>query len=208
MEKTIPNFNQHRRWFLRSLPNDELEFFAQNGTYIGNLSLTEQEYEQFNQKVKNIIDSSVQKIENGTHKYWQIRTNEIGTNLAQSGMSDAWRYHKTNNRTLDEFSNNEWPEYNWTTACDNDLKTVINKIFDAQIDSLSKTSSNPFIIKAKIELDEERKNQATIYSLSEEYDFEAKTRDLTEEEKQIIINTLFPTSNHFIDSSDSVEIKR
>ena len=177
MEKTIPNFEQHRRWILRSMPDDVLEFFERNGTTVGDLALNEQEYVQFNQTVENIVNDSIQKIESGTHKYWQISANEIRIDLGQSGMYNAWQHHKANKRNQNEFSG-ESAKYDYIQACDEDLKTRIMQMFEEQLDILSNGSTNQFILKAKEDLDEQRKirmrreqleNTKQTYNINDEY---------------------------------------
>lgn len=155
MEKTIPNFEQHRRWVLRSIPDEVLIYFSNNGTYVGDLSLNEQEYKQFNQTIKNIIENSIKKIEEGTNVFWQIRANEIRTDLDNWGMQDAWRYHKSNNRDKNEFSGT-LADYNYRNECIKDLNISLNQIFEEQLDLLSVNTSNPLILQAKGELDKTR----------------------------------------------------
>ena len=158
MEKTIPNFEQHRRWILRSMPDEVLVFFANNGTYVGDLSLNDQEYEQFEQTVKNIVESSIQKIENGENVYWQIGANEIRRDLDQWGMQDAWRFHKSNNRDKNEFSG-DLSDYDYKRECTKDLEVNLNQLFEEQLDILSINSSNQLILQAKGELDKARATQ-------------------------------------------------
>lgn len=159
MEKTIPNFDQQRRWFLRSLRNEVLESFVQNGIHVGDLTLNEQEYEKFNQTIRNIVDNSIQKIENGTHKYWEIVVNEINIDLERWGLQDAWKYHKENNRSKDEFSDSDYPEYDYNRVCTDDLEKAVYQMFNEKLDVYSNGSTNPQILKAKEDLDMMRAKQ-------------------------------------------------
>lgn len=155
MEKAIPNFEQHRRWYLRTFPVDVLDFFEKNGTYVGDLSLNEQEYEQFNQNMKKIIDESIATIENGEKDYSEITFNKIRTDLEQLGMKSAWLYHQENNRNQDDFSC-EFESDNYDLTDSKDLEASLNQIFDNRLDILAHNSSNPNVLKAKDALDKKR----------------------------------------------------
>lgn len=158
MEKAIPNFEQHRRWVLRSLDTDVLKFFEANGIDVGDLTLNEQEYEQFNQIIKEIVASSIRKVQNGTHKYWQIDINEIRIDLDEFGMPNTWLYHNRNKRDINSFEG-EFAESNYKEVCRHDLQSIVMKIFDDQLCALANNSTNPNILKAKEELDKKRENE-------------------------------------------------
>ncbi len=155
MERVIPNFEQHRRWVLRSMHQDLLEYFNQNGIEVGDLKLDDSEYIQFNQTAKAILDSSIEKIKSGKNEYWQIGANEIRIALDNWGMQDAWRYHKSNTKDRNSF-NGEDSEYEYKNACAEDLERMLNDVFDDQLDLLSNNITNPYILKAKEDLDKRR----------------------------------------------------
>lgn len=153
MEKTIPNFENHRRWVLRSMSDSELAFFEKNGTFIGDLRLNEQEYQEFDQTIETIINNSIEGIVSGENEYWEIGMNEIRINANRFGLKDAWFYHSANNRRKSDFDG-DFADLNYRSTCEEDLKENINAIFDERLSALAKDSTNPFVLKAKEDLDE------------------------------------------------------
>ena len=72
MERTIPNFHKHRRHILRSYDQELLKFFEKKGIFMGDLSLNETEYQEFNDNIALIIVKCMEKILNGEKLLWEI----------------------------------------------------------------------------------------------------------------------------------------
>lgn len=159
MEKVIPNFGQHRRGILRSLNKDDLDFLGSNGTFVGDLSLNEQELLQFDCIIEKIVVDAIDKISTGQNKYWEIGTNEIRNGLLLNGMQDAWMHHCLNTRRIEEFlvapeGYSYWdPEYSYRSTCERDLNKIVNQIFEARFASLKIDSGNPFLAQARIDFE-------------------------------------------------------
>ncbi len=152
MEQVIPNFKNQRKWVLRSMPFDTLEYFNQNGIEVGNLTLDDQECEQFSEVIKNIIASSINKIISGQNKLWEIYANEIRIDLSKSGMQYAWIYHKDNNRNPQEFTG-DFAEYDYKRACEKDLEQFVIERFNLEL-LLLEDNNNEYLIQAKKDYDE------------------------------------------------------
>lgn len=91
MNQVIPNFSKHQRWLLRTLPKQELDFLNQNGIPTNNLSLTEEEYNEFDNEIARIAENlSIKKVDN------TYLTTEIDQELDNNCLTAAWNYHKEN----------------------------------------------------------------------------------------------------------------
>ena len=152
MEKIVPNFNQFRRWVLRSYSEDVLEFFAKNGVFIGELSLNEQEYEQFNKYIEIIVNKCIEQISTGKKRFWQIVTNEVGSMLDVMGMRGAWNVHDSNPIKNPKDFADEW-EFSY--AKKRSLEDLVNNIFNHRLFQMAQNSSNQYILQAKKDLDEQ-----------------------------------------------------
>lgn len=149
IEKVIPNFDQHRRWVLRSYPNDVLEFFQDNGTSIGNLSLTEQEYDEFDQRIELIIERALQNLMSGKFEFWDICANKIRIDLEYMGLKDAWKYHIENEQSSDNFDS----DWDYDRYCEQVLLKNIVSLFIDRIILLAGNTTNPYLLKAKDTID-------------------------------------------------------
>ena len=90
MNQVIPNFSKHQRWLLRTLPKQELEFLNQNGIPTNNLSLTEKEYNEFDEEISRIA----KKLSIKDDKTYL--TTGIDQELDNNCLTAAWNYHKEN----------------------------------------------------------------------------------------------------------------
>ncbi len=94
MEKVIPNFGQHRRWLLRTMPDDVLAFFNNNGNDTSNLTLNEQECKYFGEMVQQVINDCLKGLVSGEYKAWDVIVNQIKSKLGNLGLFYNFRYHK------------------------------------------------------------------------------------------------------------------
>ncbi len=87
--KNIPNFEQYRRWILRTMSPDFLAYLNDNEKSIEDLTLNNEEEEQFNKMIQEIVDDCLNKIISGKCKAWEISTNEIriGLNKLEIGRA-------------------------------------------------------------------------------------------------------------------------
>lgn len=161
MEKVIPDFEQHKRWVLRALPFSDLELLEKNGYAVGDLSLNNDEYEQFDERVQAIIDECLKQIENGERKYWQIGANEIRIALDAWGLSSAWIYHSENERKIEGYEGS-YAFHSFARDCAKDLEELVNQEFDRQLEQYAKNGDNPYLLQAIQEL-EKRKPSGKLY---------------------------------------------
>lgn len=143
MEKVVPNFKQHRRWIIRTYSKSELNFFEQNKTLVGDLRLTEKEYNQFNKMINNVINNAIKEIING--QFFQNTLNKMKHDLETTGLLNAWFYQNSNNKIVENFDYN----YIYRKA----LENKVNNMFINLIKVLSEKSTNPYILQAKNEID-------------------------------------------------------
>ena len=153
MEKVIPNFSRFRRWVLRTYSDDVLEFFENNGTIVGNLTLNEDECREFDNYIEQIVNDCLEKIATGKNEFWQIRANEIRIALDLMGLQSAWKYHSANPINDPSAFDDKW---DFERAMKIYLEDIVNKEFNERLESVSETSLNPNILKAREELDEEK----------------------------------------------------
>lgn len=144
MQKVIPSFEEHRRWILRTFSPDLLEFFSNHDFVVGDLSLTEQEYVQFEKRVQSIVDECLSMICNGEVKYWQVMANEIRISLDVWGMQAAWLYHKDNGRNKEEFED----EYEYFSTCKQDLENLVAQKFHEALLSMASSTDNVYLSEA------------------------------------------------------------
>lgn len=153
MEKVVPNFSRFRRWVLRTYSDDVLDFFENNGTIVGNLTLNEDECREFDNYIEQIVNICLEKIATGKNVFWEIRANEIRIALDLMGLQAAWKYHSANPINDPSTFDDEW---DFERAREKYLEDMVNKIFNERLESVSETSLNPNILKAREELDEEK----------------------------------------------------
>lgn len=153
MEKVIPNFSRFRRWVLRTYSDDVLDFFENNGTIVGNLTLNEDECREFDNYIEQIVNDCLEKIATGKNEFWQIRANEIRIALDLMGLQSAWKYHSANPINDPSAFDDKW---DFERAMKIYLEDIVNKEFNERLESVSETSLNPNILKAREELDEEK----------------------------------------------------
>jgi hypothetical protein len=152
MEKTIPGFDKHRRWLLRTLPPETLKYFEEHGTEVGDLTLDDEEMKHFNKTLRQIVVESIGDVESGKSEYWQIAANYVRISLAETGMKSAWLYHRANTRKLEDYDD----RYDYETECERELESTVLSVFDEQIEELSTRTDNPNIIRAKQVIDSKR----------------------------------------------------
>ena len=153
IEKVIPNFSRFRRWVLRTYSDDVLDFFENNGTIVGNLTLNDDECREFDNYIEQIINECLEKIATGKNKFWQIRANEIRISLDLKGLQAAWKYHSANPiNDLLAFDDK------WDFERDREkyLEDIVNKKFNDRLEYVADTSLNPNILKAKEDMDGEK----------------------------------------------------
>lgn len=153
MEKVVPNFSRFRRWVLRTYSNDVLDFFEKNGTVVANLTLTDDECREFDNYIEQIINECLEKLAIGKNEFWQIRANEIRISLDMMGLQAAWKYHSANPINDPSAFDDKW---DFERAMKIYLEDIVNKEFNERLESVSETSLNPNILKAREELDEEK----------------------------------------------------
>lgn len=153
MEKVIPNFEQHRRWILRTFPVSLLTVFASNGLEVGDLSLTDEEIEIFNKRVSEIIATCLKDICEGRYQYWQIGANEIRIALELNTLKAAWFYHRDNQMKEEDFESH----YEYESECSRELERIVKEEFDRQLELLAVNSDNPNVLKAKEDMDAKKR---------------------------------------------------
>lgn len=144
LENSIPDFDKHRRYVLRSIPQDVLEYFAQNGTVVGDLTLNPEEIAQFDKTADSIINASLEKVESGKKQYWEIETNEIRNDSIQEGMQDSWRYHPQNSIQRQDFES----KYDFESANERALQDSLQERFETLLVEKSKGNTNPTMVEA------------------------------------------------------------
>lgn len=153
LEKVVPNFEQHRRWILRTYSIEDLTYFSNNGLDVGDLSLTEEEIVLFNEKVQEIISACIKKVASGKNQYWQIRANEIRIDLGNYTLSSAWMYHRDNKIKPEDFEET----YDYQYTCNHELERIVNEEFDRQLEALVVDTDNPYLLQAKEALDNKKR---------------------------------------------------
>lgn len=153
MEKVVPNFSRFRRWVLRTYSDDVLDFFENNGTIVGNLTLNDDECREFDNYIEQIINECLEKIATGKNKFWQIRANEIRIALDWMGLQAAWKYHSANPINDPTTFDDKW---DFERAREKYLEDIVNKKFNDRLEYVADTSLNPNILKAKEDMDEEK----------------------------------------------------
>ncbi len=151
MEKVLPHFDMHRRFLLREYDEDTLMGLSQNGIFVGNLELTEEEEKIFDQRIQQIVCECYQKIESGNYKLWQIEANEIRRMLCFRGLEKSYLYHRKNERRKEDFEN----LYDYQSACKKDLEEITLERFYQYFDLYQEESNNIFIKQAN---EDRRKN--------------------------------------------------
>lgn len=151
MEKVIPTFKQYRRWVLRSYPEEILDYFSKNKVFVGDLSLDETEYQQFDYFIELIVNNSIEKIASGEKKFWEIRENEIRIELESMGLQDAWRFHKANDVRIENYDD----DYDYEYAMKTSLQDKVNKLFCARLEEVAQNSLNLNILEAKTDFEKE-----------------------------------------------------
>lgn len=151
MEKVIPNFNKFRRWVLRTQSKELLSFFENNGIFVGDLSLTEEEYVQFDCYIEEIVSKCIEKISSGENKLWQIEVNEIRNMLNEMGMREAYSIHISNPiKNRDEYED----EWELERAQRESLDALVKDKFNQRLIEVARVSTNSNILEAKKELEE------------------------------------------------------
>jgi hypothetical protein len=153
LEKVVPNFEQHRRWILRTYSVEDLTFFRNNGLDVGDLSLSEEEMVLFNKRVKEIIDRCLKNVADGTNQYWQIGANEIRIDLDHYTLNSAWIYHRDNQMKIEEFEK----RYEYDDQCGRELERIVNEEFDRQLEALVVDTDNPYLLQAKEDLEKKKR---------------------------------------------------
>ncbi len=158
MEKVVPNFNQFKRWILRTYSKEQLAYFESNGIFVGDLSLTDEEYETFDNYLAQIVNKSIKQIESGEKPLWDIKTNQIRTMLESMGMYSAWNYH----RASAEIDRKDFDDdYDFEYAKKRKLDELVDLILKNRLYELKDKSDNPYILKAAQELlDEDTKKNS------------------------------------------------
>ena len=152
VEKVLPNFEQHRRWILRGCEQGELECFARHGIIVGDLNLTDEEYQQFDAMVEWIVDDSIERITSGANKFWQIGANEIRIRLQETCMNDAWKYHRENDLLPIDYED----DYEYDSAVKKKLEALVNEKFEQKLEEQAKLSNNSNILQAANDLAAQR----------------------------------------------------
>ena len=153
MEKVVPNFSRFRRWVLRTYSDDVLDFFENNGTIVGNLTLNDDECREFDNYIEQIINECLEKIATGKNKFWQIRANEIRISLDLMGLQAAWKYHSANPINDPSSFDDKW---DFERAREKYLEDIVNKKFNDRLEYVADTSLNANILKAKEDMDIEK----------------------------------------------------
>ncbi len=158
MEKVLPGFEKHKRWLLRSLDDTTREFFKENGLLCEDLSLNEEEYQQFDSMVKKIVDDSIQKVESGRYQFWQIDANEIRIDLDCWCLQKSYLYHRENKIKRADFTG-EYADYDYCRASENALEDKVKKSFFEKLMEVSENSTNENLLQARADLIEYQQEQ-------------------------------------------------
>ena len=154
MEKTVPNFNQFRRWILRSYSPEELEVFANVGISVDSLELNDKDYEQFDEFVQIIVNDSLAMIASGKKELWDVEVNQIRNAISAMGLRPAWKNHRSNPVVNPSEYEDEW-EYK--RELDFSLDSYVMELFHEQLENLGKENPNQYILDA-LQLLAKRKN--------------------------------------------------
>ena len=116
MEKSIPNFEEHKRWLLRTFDQQTLFGLEQNGIDVGDLTLTTQEKQKFVQMLNESVDSLVEKIKSGKYTYHDIVANQVRFVTSDKGLAYSWGYHDQCPYSRQDFSDDY--EFKWKLESD------------------------------------------------------------------------------------------
>jgi len=145
LNKSVPEFNYYNRWILRSLDEDTLKYFKNNGFDYENLTLTAKEEKQFKDLCLEIKNNSIKKIKEGTHKFWQIEVNEVRIDIDCNLLIDAYNYSPKSKIDKGMFEN----QYDYRCAVSDFLKNRILNLIKKEIETLVKTGkANDNILQA------------------------------------------------------------
>jgi len=165
LEKTIPDFEKHRRDVLRSIPQEALEYFAQNGTEVGDLTLTPQEIEKFNKTANALVDECVRQVANGEtpspgiSPFGNVKYNVMGNEPRSLGLQNSWAYHPQ--RTIFKREDFEH-ERDFTSAGEKELRENLQVQFENGLELLSENNQSPAMAQAMKEMQKERASREHI----------------------------------------------
>lgn len=112
--------------------------------------------------IKDIVDNSIRKIEEGKNYHWEIVVNEIGSELGEWGLYDSWFFNKNNVRDKSEFIDSESPEYDYIKECKRDLENYVIMLYENRLIDLSTSSDNSYIARAFSDLIKMKKENPKI----------------------------------------------
>ena len=145
MEKVVPNFNDVRRWILRTYSPSVLEYFEHNGVAVGNLTLNDKEQTEFDEKIQKIVTSSIEKLESGEIPYWEAKSNDIYNSVVQNGLGYFWAYHPSNQQKCEDFESG----YDFDSKQQSKIIDIVKNIFHDQLKNLAlSTNASPNIKQA------------------------------------------------------------
>lgn len=141
LNKIIPNFNKYKRFILRTLEPNIIEKMQYNGYIKEDLSLTQEEINEFHLMIANIIRKNIQRLEQGNTSYGNILVNEIRIELEASGLIKSWPYHPESKKIkLDGLD-----EYDKERMLTNVLLNHLYTMFNNKVVELAKQTDNKYI---------------------------------------------------------------
>ncbi|MGN1372090.1 MAG: hypothetical protein ACI4XM_07455 [Candidatus Coprovivens sp.] len=149
IRKMVPDFQRFEKWILRTFPNDYIEFFKQNGMQIDDLSLSEEEYKQFEEFIEIILDRCMKDIQSGKIKYWEVAVNKIRNYNISYCLNEAWRVHRDNSINLEDYED----DYDYRSDSDHSLEKIMIERFNIMLENASLVSDNPNVLQAKEDMD-------------------------------------------------------
>ena len=149
IRKMVPDFQRFEKWILRTFPNDYIEFFKQNGMQIDDLSLSEEEYKQFEEFIEIILDRCMKDIQSGKIKYWEVTANEIRNYNISYCLNEAWRVHRDNSINLEDYED----DYDYRSDSDHSLEKIMIERFNIMLENAFLISDNPNVLQAKEDMD-------------------------------------------------------
>lgn len=145
MERIIPNFNQYKKWILRTYSTPILNYFRKIGILKEDLALDDEDYKQFENYVNLLVKTCLKKVESGELEYFQVQVNEIRIMITEMGLRGAWNFHRLKQEINPEDYEDKW-DYEY--ASNKYLDDLVLKQFDKELAELAATSTNEKILNA------------------------------------------------------------
>lgn len=155
LETAFPEFNKYRRFVLRTLEEDVMTYFKNNGIN-EDLTLTDNEEKEFLEYCQKIVDSCLDSLKSGKKEYWDISVNDARISISNLGMWQSFKYSKKNKFKQSDFEDSNDYEKELQVYLEKIILDKINRSIIDQVNSNSDVNEN--MLKAYKEICENNKN--------------------------------------------------